>query len=462
MKKRLLALGLTLACILPLCSCAVSAEVAALRGVAAQTPANLQLGAVTGGEGEFAFMVKNCFTAEEGETALFNALDAGLLSQEELSRTQLNEAVSRALFIRMTAAAAGGTAVPSDVAVEETWYAPWVRAGYALGLFGEELSFVPTDGFFMAKQGFAQMDAPISRGDAAAILAKAGLSDMIPSLEDGDFHGEEYLSVSDAVVCAWELHEKGFTPPAEPVPAVLTAEETLKTDRRIVHGGGNIQGNSLEVFAYSNAAEALVNSYHLGRRVLEFDFMWTSDGHLACVHNWRSKYSSSITNDVPMSLAEWLDVKVYDAFTPLCLESLAGFMKEHPDLYIVTDVKQDNEKAAALIAREYPELMDRFIIQIYRDGEYDGIRALGFPNIIYTTYNLSKEQKEDFAHLTQFAAEHQLLGYTYPLKYFKQEGYAEKMGQTGVMLFVHTVNASTDIQACYDAGITAVYTDEPQ
>ncbi len=39
------------------------------------------------------------------------------------------------------------------------------------------------------------------------------------------------------------------------------------------------------------------------------------------------------------------------------------------------------------------------------------------------------------------------------------DGYNEAMKETGVPLFVHTVNGREEMEMCYDAGITAIYTD---
>ena len=140
---------------------------------------------------------------------------------------------------------------------------------------------------------------------------------------------------------------------------------------------------------------------------MEFDFMQTSDGRLACIHDWIRAVSPAITDGVPLSLDEWLQTEVYGEFTPLCLESLVGFMREHPDLYIVTDVKNHNAAAAAIIAETCPDFMDRFVIQIYKDSGYDEIAALGFRHIIYIHCIICPPtDKRDTAHLSEFAAEH--------------------------------------------------------
>ena len=269
---------------------------------------------------------------------------------------------------------------------------------------------------------------------------------------------EELLSGGEALVCVQRLAESGRVNPSAPESPSPEPEEVLKEDRRIVHAGGYITSPAGKGRTYTNSAEALVNAYRAGNRVVELDFMWTSDGYLAGTHDWLSAVSPAIADGVPLSLAEWLETEVYEEFTPLCLESLAGFMREHPDLYVVTDVKVRNADAAAVIAKTCPDLKERFLIQIYQDGEYDPVAALGFPHIIYTLYNLPPEDKRDTEHLAAFAAEHPLLGYTYPDALRDVWRYTARMKNTGVLLFVHTINDREEIAACYTEGITAVNT----
>lgn len=163
----------------------------------------------------------------------------------------------------------------------------------------------------------------------------------------------------------------------------------------------------------------------------------TSCKPLASIHDWSSAVSSSIRDGTPPALEEWLQGNVCGTFTPLCLESLAGFMREHPALYIVTDVKDHNVAAVGIIAENCPDLMDRFIIQICQDREYNEIAALGFRHIIYTLYNLPPADKRDTKSLSEFAADHPLLGCTCPKELRRVWRYTKRMKEIGVKLFVH-------------------------
>lgn len=434
--------------------------------------------------------VESLCSKEEIRQAAAALVEAGVLRREELEAMPLDAPASRAMLIRLAVGAIGAE-VPARERFE-TWYAPFVKAGYAAGLFVDsmaDMSFVPTDGFRMGERGYADMDRPITRYDAAAILARtlpageygktasADLEAELPEplrkkvelavsaglllpLEDGGFYGESRISNGQALVCVYQAMKCGARRPDITVPEKAPpVGRLLQQQRKVIHAAGRIAGQSGREITYTNSAEALVNAYRAGNRVIELDFMQTADGRLACIHKWNSSYAPQITDGVPITLAQWLEANLLGELTPLCLESLADFMRQHPDLYVVTDVKDDNIGAVEIIAAVCPDLLDRFVVQIYSDREYEAVRQAGISNIIYTLYNLSGAEKADTDHWVEFAAEYSLVGYAYPLEWFKMDGYNEAMKETGVPLFVHTVNGREEMEMCYDAGITAIYTD---
>lgn len=225
--------------------------------------------------------------------------------------------------------------------------------------------------------------------------------------------------------------------------------------RYIIHAAGDIDG-----LAGSNSLEALEQTYEAGCRFVEIDFQFTADDELACIHDWYRQYTSAIPeNGTVLTLSQFQACQIYDRYTPLWLDSLADYMKAHPDLYIVTDIKDRNTEGAAKIAADYPELLDRFIIQIYDGSEYDAVREAGFTNIIYTLYRLDWNSKTDTKALVAFAAGHPLIAYTFAYELTEVEGYVEGMLQAGIPLYVHTVNGAAEQQVYFDMGISGVYTD---
>lgn len=227
----------------------------------------------------------------------------------------------------------------------------------------------------------------------------------------------------------------------------------------IIHAAGVVRDEYGEVYYGGNSYEGLKLCYDAGQRFVEIDFSFTSDGTLACIHGWYESFSDGITNKVPLSRDEYMRCKIYGHFTPMCLDTLAEFMKEHPDLCVVTDIKDRNVEGARMIAETYPELVGQFIVQIYQKEEYEQVRELGYENIILTLYKLSNDEKTDVPALAEFAQAHKLFGISFPAALADLDGFVPGLRQSGTRLFVHTVNGEQTCKKYYDMGISGVYTD---
>ena len=239
------------------------------------------------------------------------------------------------------------------------------------------------------------------------------------------------------------------------LPAITAQAQQLHTPLMILHAGGVTP----EGVTGSDSLEALEHSYENGFRLLELDFSWTCDGELVCVHDWNAFYGRILDTDSP-TLAQFEAVRdsTY-GFTSLTLDHLIAWLREHPGVSIVTDIKEDCAAGAALIAQRCPDLRSRFIIQIYHPEEYDQVADLGFEHIILTVYQMSWSEKQDTAALVRFAAEHPLEGITFPAELADTPGYVEALLEAQVPLFVHTVNDPADQAALVRQGISGIYTD---
>lgn len=210
----------------------------------------------------------------------------------------------------------------------------------------------------------------------------------------------------------------------------------------------------------SNSVEALDKSYENGYKVMEIDFSWTSDKNIVCVHDWGGYYARkfgkwSLTTDE----FESARFNTYD-FTSLTLDHLAEWMELHPDIVIITDIKENNVEGVKIIAEKYPELIDRFCIQIYDESEYDEVYNLGFKNIIFTLYQLSWLEKIDTKSIVKFAKAHDLVGLTFSYELVELiPNYVDNLAKAGVPLFVHTVNDYHQQIKYLNMGFSGVYTD---
>ena len=222
--------------------------------------------------------------------------------------------------------------------------------------------------------------------------------------------------------------------------------------QKIIHGGGEVG-----FYLGSNSLEALNNTHSKGFRVIELDFMLSSDGKPVCIHNWSQYYSNQL-GSVPVTAAEFANVKIFNRFTALTLDSLVKWMVLHPDVYIVTDVKEDNVNMLRHIALAHPEIIGRIIPQIYQYDEYVPVRAMGYSNILLTLYRLPTYfDKVNSKYNAEFAKKHRLLGVTADATLANQK-FVDTYVAAGVPLFVHTINDAEEQQKFCDIGVTGIYT----
>lgn len=232
----------------------------------------------------------------------------------------------------------------------------------------------------------------------------------------------------------------------------------------IIHAAGRLTGvdeeGTTRTYDGSNSLEGLQQCADAGCEVIEIDFNFTSDGYLACIHDWYTEYADEITNDVPLTLDEFLECKIYRNFTPIWLGDIVDFLWENDGTYIVTDIKDDNLAGVTAIAEYAPDLKNRFIVQIYDESEYDAVRELGFEYIVYTLYRLEWAPKVDWRALGEFSKTHPLIGFTFSYELCSVDGYVEGMLKSGTPLYIHTVNGEEEQQPYFDMGITGIYTDD--
>lgn len=232
---------------------------------------------------------------------------------------------------------------------------------------------------------------------------------------------------------------------------------------KIVHAGGELWGvdseGTFRSFFGSNSLEGLENCVANGYNAIELDFNFTSDGHLVCIHDWSAEYIDTIETGTPMSYDEFMSSKIFWNFTPLDIEAVGAFMEEHPEVYIVTDIKERFSEAIDAISAALPDLKDRIVVQIYEKADYETVSAAGFTNIIFTLYRLDWQSKTDTADLVKFERSHPLIGFTFAKELCEEKNYVSKMSKAGVPLYVHTVNDPAEIQKYHAMGVYGVYTD---
>jgi hypothetical protein len=220
----------------------------------------------------------------------------------------------------------------------------------------------------------------------------------------------------------------------------------------VANAGGGYNGKT-----YTNSIDAL-NSNFDHYQLFEIDFSWTSDDELVCLHDWYGNYKASfgLEPEGKKTLKEFKAIVRKNSVYQNCtLGSLAEWLQSNKRARIVTDVKENNVLALAKIARDYPELQNRFIPQIYQPLEYFEAMKLGYSDIIWTLYRFSGDDDAVLSHLQQM----DLYGLTMP-EDRADRGVAQKaLNLTGVLSYVHTINSQNLANRYYTLGINSIYTD---
>lgn len=238
---------------------------------------------------------------------------------------------------------------------------------------------------------------------------------------------------------------------------IYEVREYLRQQKCVVHALGTMEKDGV-LYTYTNSLEALNNCYNLNNRVAEVDLMETSDNKVVCAHDgdeeWAYGYSFSKVPDEKTFLQE----KFLGIFTPMNTDTLVEFMRENDDFYVVTDIKDNNFYCCEYLSNNYPDVIDRFIIQIYHASEYETVRDLGFKNIIYTVYRSDMEERKPDS-INRVIHECDLVGLTVPDVYYMQEGFYEELDKGfNLPIYIHTIDDQNDIANLLDLGLF-VYTD---
>ena len=225
---------------------------------------------------------------------------------------------------------------------------------------------------------------------------------------------------------------------------------TFLQERYIIHAGGRITGEDGQAYDYTNSVEALENSCRNGKsRLCELDFRRTADDMIVCSHD---------KADSGLSLAEIMDKKSEGLFTPITLESLAEIMRKYPDIIIITDIKEDRIEICRRIRDNAPELIDRFVIQIQHEEDYEPVRELGFDYILYTLYNTEDWERTPGA-LKRMICRYDVVNLTFWDSWADDPAFMEPVSALGVPVFLHTVNDEETAGHYTGLGADGFYTD---
>ena len=252
--------------------------------------------------------------------------------------------------------------------------------------------------------------------------------------------------------------------------ALVFSHDTLKnpddswTSYPIAHAMGAIDG-----YDYTNSLEAFEYNYSLGHRVFEVDFSVTSDGKMACMHDWNFGYQDGVDSEHIPSEETFKSIPIAGKYTALTLKDLLLLMEEYEDIYIVTDTKSGGAKIAEHMeiimetVRETgtEDVLDRLIIQMYKPNMSEKIKNVyDFPIMILTLYSsVWDETSEGFLPICRFCKNNNIR-YITMWWYLATPEILDIAKSYGITVFVHTVNDLDMAEELIQSGVGGVYTDE--
>lgn len=251
----------------------------------------------------------------------------------------------------------------------------------------------------------------------------------------------------------------------------LKAELTVKVRRTasgrymISHAMGGIDG-----YSYSNCLEGFLENYEEGHRIFEVDMQLTADDKIVLWHDWNRQFCSKYRKGMVPTYAQFMNSRIYDKYTPLDLDALLKLMAQYPDIHIITDSKHTSStivkkqfKAIVSTARELgiPEVLDRFIVELYTKDMYNVVDGIyHFREYILTLYKIfgKAPSKSNLQKLASFCKKKGINTVAMYAKWWnpKYKGYVKPYG---VDLALYTVNDPDEAESYFDEGVNALFTD---
>ncbi|MBQ1488442.1 MAG: hypothetical protein IIZ41_06755 [Lachnospiraceae bacterium] len=233
----------------------------------------------------------------------------------------------------------------------------------------------------------------------------------------------------------------------------------------VVHALGELDGHQ-----YLNFSDAFHVSLEGGHKVFEADFMMTSDRDIVLKHDWESSHGlPQFENGYIPTHDEFMNARIWDKYETTDLHDLFDLMIENPDIYIVTDSKEDGYKEtveqftrAAEILSEYPALKRRhikehLIVQLYNEDMYTAVEStFDAKHYLFTIYKQGGTDSLD--RVLYFCKKNKIEVLTMPYNWWDEE-VNEKIHSYGMKTYLHTLNDAAEIADYTQKGVDGFYTD---
>ena len=264
------------------------------------------------------------------------------------------------------------------------------------------------------------------------------------------------------------------------LPAAAFASPTipsyswLRVPANFAHAMGGLTftdpGDSVPtVHTYTNTLEAFEQNYDKGYRIFEVDLIPTADNRLVARHDWSPSLYSALGESYPGHVPthnQFMATKVFGKYTPLDIERIVKLMRDHRDMYIITDtklvdgpgIKNEFRLLRAAMGKDANDLCKRVIVQIYNEPMIYTVRGVyNFPNILYTLYQVRLTQSAS-SGAVRFARAHGLKVVTFDTKRYSQS-FVNEVRAAGLAPAVNTIDSASTSKSMRDGGVRFFYSN---
>ena len=210
--------------------------------------------------------------------------------------------------------------------------------------------------------------------------------------------------------------------------------------RFIAHAGGSIKGQK-----YLNALEALNKNYLKGLRLFELDLKLTSDGFIVAVHDWEKwKKNSGYRGDIPPSLKNFNNYKIFKKYTPLDYKKINNWFNRNKDAILITDKIKDLNAIKNQIKIDKSRLLietfsKESLIQ-FRDNGYKVIANIDSLNEIIDPIDFLNQREVEFISVPHQIKKDLKYNFFNYLKNFLSENSTRQLINNGFKFYAYGLN----------------------
>lgn len=269
------------------------------------------------------------------------------------------------------------------------------------------------------------------------VLAEPGSDPLSPA---------HWISADSEIVVLLPPESESGATPTSPASVARLPEV-------VTRGGGEIYD-----LPASNSLQALERAYAAGQRFFELDFSWTADRHLVLLQDWEQsfhRFFPEAEGEGRLSRARFQALHMVFGLEQLDVDELAAWLDRHPEVRVVTDIREDNESALFYIAARAGEALPRIIPQILSSREYERVKAMGYRHVILA---LDPGEAAD-EELLEFVADHELLAVSVPTAEALQGETARLLAEKGAFVYAHPVNHPALFALLRRRGVSGIFAD---